>query len=386
MKYLVLLVMPLLFLQGCHTAHSSGPLKKMPATPVHLNLLDTAATRTNLADLLQPVSFIRLQVPETEALAGVDKVLVYRNQFICVDKKFASLLVFDSDGRFIKKIGQIGKGPGKYMTIEDVFLDTLTGRLTVFSNTSQELVWFNMNNNETGSVPLKFNAWRCVPLENKQYAFYLNFLGIAKNYHNFFLTNDKGNITREDLPYSPMIQSAYDMSGSIVPSGNGYLLAPAFGDTLYYGNADELKPAYILNLGARKVPVSLLEELDHFLKEGKNYSHAGTTMTDLPNALCFDYTDRLGVKFAIYQKNSMRLYTTDRVLTGTLSLLYKTPVGHMPDGKIISPVHISAFPYYQKKYPRFNEELKKDYPALYRETGDSNSLNSPVLAIYSLQQ
>ncbi len=386
MKYLLFLFIPLLMIPGCQSGHATNALKRTNGAPIHLNLLDSAEQKINLADILRPVSFISLQVPETEALSGVDKVLVYRNQFICVDKKFASLLVFGSDGRFIKKIGQIGKGSGKYMTIEDVFLDTLTGRLTVFSNTSQQLVWFNLNNNETGSLPLKFNAWRCVPVGNDHFAFYLNFLGIIKNYHNFFLTNKKGDIALQDLPYSPLIQSGYDMSGCITPSENGYLLAPAFSDTIFYGNAREIKPIYTLGLGNRKVPETLLENMDNFLKDGGNYTHAGTMMTDLPHTLLFDYTDRLGIKFAIYDKNKGRLHTTDRVVRNAFSYLYRTPVGHTPDGKIISPVLLTAFPYIEKKYPPFYQELKRDYPELYSQLDKEQATSQPLLAIYSFQQ
>lgn len=382
-KTILSLLLLAYILPACSGGHAPGSLNRVYAEPVHLNLLDTAQQYKSLDVMVRPVQFIRLQVPESEVISRIGQVLTYRSQLICVDKKFSSVLVFDTAGRFIKKIGKLGKGPGKYLSIEDVFIDAGSGELTVFSNSSRELVIFNLENNETRSLPLEFNGWRCVPLEHKYFAFYLNFLGIINNHHNFFLTDSKGDIIKEDLAYPALVQSGFEMSGTIVPSGKGYLLASPFSDTIYYGTEDELQPAYVLGLGQHRVPVESMINTSAFISSGQNYAYAGPALTDLPQALFFDYTDSLREKFAIYDKKNRKLCTTDNVQVNASSLLFSAPVGNTQDGKVITALYPDMLPYFEKAYPLFNEEIKK-LPGLHEQLQQAKTLKQPVLAIYAI--
>lgn len=363
-----------------------GALKKLSATPVPLHLLDTLEQKMQLAEIVRPEKFIALQVPETEVIAKVDQVLVHEGNFICMDRKFSSLLVFDSNGRFIKKIGRLGKGAGKYLSIENVFIDDETQQLNVFSNSSRELVRFSLTGNSTSSLPLGFNGWRCLPLEKDHYAFYLNFLGIINNHHNLFITDRKGNMIIEDIEYPKLIQSAFDMSGTITPSAKGYLLAPAFSDTIYYGTAESLVPAYVLGLGQQKVPVQALINTAEFTTAGKDFAYAGPEMLDMPGALFFNYINGLTEQFAVYDKKNSRLYTPGRVQRNVASVLFAAPVGRIGNNRVITALYPSIFPYFEKGYPAFTSEVKKEYPELFSLLQNRQAQKQVILAVYNIQQ
>jgi hypothetical protein len=386
-KFYGSLLMVVFLAMGCGSSSTApGKMERVNGNPVLLNLLDSNRQNRYLEELLTPVACFQLQVPEQEALAAVDQVLVYKNQFICADKKFSSLLVFDTGGRFIKRIGKIGKGAGKYLSIEDVFIDTPAGKLTVFSNTSTELISFNLDDDKTENMPLKFNGWRCVPVENDRIAFYLNFLGIINNPHNFFLTDNKGNILREDLEYSSMIKSGFEMSGGITPSGNGYLINSAFSDTVYYGTAKTFQPAYVFGIGPSKVPVEAMINTSLFMSPGTDYSYAGSRMVDLPGALFFNYTYRLGENFAIYHKREKQLYTSITLKRSPLSALFFTPVGKTADGAVISVISPSLFPYFEKEFPLFKKVLAEKFPALQSLLSNSLNKTNPILIVFRLKE
>lgn len=378
----IFFVIHVLILFSCTRPNKTGLLERLPGTPVHLNLLDS--TGNDLGMILHPEAFIALQVPGKRTIAKTGQVLVYKNRFICADKKFSSLLMFDSLGLFVKEIGKLGTGPGKYLSIDDLFIDSSANRLFVFSNDSKALVWFGLNDSSNGSVPLGFNGWRCVPVENKYYAFYLNFLGLMNNNHNFFLTNLQGEILKEDLPYSPDIKMGYELSGTITASGPGYFIAPAFGDTLYYATSRNIQPAYVFDLGKRQMPPESLLSSQTLFQYAKECAYVGADILDLPGYLFFDYTEQLAVKYAVYDKKNRQLYTADGVRKTLPGILYRNPVGKTNDGKIISVLHPADIAYCIEHHPGFMLEVKKEYPALYNILNDPGNARNPILIIYSL--
>lgn len=372
-------------LAACKDVQKPGALVRVNATPVSLNLLDTLQQKRDLSDIVYPVKFIPLQVPESEVISKIDQALVYNDKLICADKKFSSLLVFDTTGRFVKKIGRLGKGAGKFLSIENVFINAAAKEITVFSNSSGELVSFGLENDNTHSITLPFNGWRCVPLE-QNYAFYLNFLGILNNHHNFFLTDKNGKIVKEDLAYSSLIQSGFEMSGAITPAQSGYLLAPAFSDTIYFGTAGELQPAYVLGLGAHKVPVESLINTSEFMTKGKNYAYAGPGLLDMPGALFFDYVASLTEQFAVYDKKNRQLFTPATVSTSAASVMFTSPVGIMNNNRAMVPIYPTMLRYYEEQYPPFKDEIKRTFPELYNILQNPQTARQPILAVYAVKQ
>lgn len=382
--YVVLAALSMLPAACGRSGGSVKPLDRTSEQPVLLNITDTLKTGARLEDVLTSAAFIPLQTPESETMNRVDKVLYHNGRFICMDKKFSSLLVFDSTGGFVKKIGRLGSGANAYLSIEDIFLDPSGASLTVFSNTSRTLTRYSLQKDEVSTSPLPFNGWHCVPLGNDRLAFYLNFLGILNNHHNLFITDGKGNILREDLRYPPAIQSSFEMSGSLTASGEGYLVAPPFADTIYYGTAETLRPAYALGLGKLGVPPEVLADMQAFMSSGGQYAYAASRMLDMPEMLCFDYASSMTEKYALYHKKRQRVYTADNMQRTLMGQLFSAPVGTMGAGKLVTVLYPAAFKYYEKVTPGFGAQLQQQYPLLHRLAADTAASKRPVLAIFSV--
>ena len=68
---------------------------------------------------------IILETNENCLIGQIDELQIFDGCIYILDRNRAkSLLVFDADGRFIRKIGNFGQGPGEYIHLWDFTLDT----------------------------------------------------------------------------------------------------------------------------------------------------------------------------------------------------------------------------------------------------------------------
>jgi hypothetical protein len=82
-------------------------------------------TDINLSSFFKNVKTIILENNENCLIGRISEFQVFDGYIYVLDKSIAkSLFVFDMDGRFIRKIGNLGRGPGEYVQLYDFTLDT----------------------------------------------------------------------------------------------------------------------------------------------------------------------------------------------------------------------------------------------------------------------
>ena len=78
-----------------------------------------------ISSLFNDVRTIVLETKKNCLIGIVDDFQVFDGHIYLLDsKKAKSLFVFDMEGRFIGKIGSLGRGPGEYLEIRDFTIDT----------------------------------------------------------------------------------------------------------------------------------------------------------------------------------------------------------------------------------------------------------------------
>ena len=90
--------------------------------------LDNAVRNPNeyfyYSSLYKGIKTILLETNESCLIGAIDKMRVFDNYIFIMDCFIAkSLYVFDKEGRFIRKIGNNGQGPGEYVQLSDFTID-----------------------------------------------------------------------------------------------------------------------------------------------------------------------------------------------------------------------------------------------------------------------
>ena len=84
------------------------------------------------SSVFKNVKTIILENNKDGLIGRIHELQVFNGCFYILDKTIAkSLFVFNKDGRFIRKIGRMGQGPGEYFVLDDFTLDTENGVIFV---------------------------------------------------------------------------------------------------------------------------------------------------------------------------------------------------------------------------------------------------------------
>lgn len=105
MKYIVL-SLSIFLLYSCSKQEQVTSVKKIifneEANPDFFNTLT--------------YNFIPLETNDSCLFSEIREIEIVDNKIYIIDNKRSGLLVFDISGKFITKIGNLGNGPGEYVT------------------------------------------------------------------------------------------------------------------------------------------------------------------------------------------------------------------------------------------------------------------------------
>ena len=114
MKNLFILLLSLLVLSSCGKSNSNSS-----DGVVTIEIGSPDKKEVKLSSLVDSVSYIPLET-KNDLLIGQLAKLVVSDDYIYILDEFSSVFCFNRQGKFIRKIGNKGVGPGEYTDIDDI--------------------------------------------------------------------------------------------------------------------------------------------------------------------------------------------------------------------------------------------------------------------------
>ena len=211
----------------------------------------------NMSDLFTLNKFIDLET-KPECLIGTieDIILIPDKQKIVILNKVNvfELLLFDFNGKFIKRIGNQGEGPGEYFNPHPILY--YNNKLAVYSQ-NRRLLFYDLDGKLLDEISFSVSNWhftvdRMASLNNDIYIYtnnsYYNYMNVNKRSRVFRLKN--GNIL--DKSYGN-IEDTYDWNGGDITKFNKSIIFSGVFD----GNLYQIFPS--------------IEDLNNFVSLGKLY-------------------------------------------------------------------------------------------------------------------
>ena len=142
-----LIVSVLLFLSAFSSC-SLGEKQNAPSkNEIYIADLDSAIQKDwyLYSDVFKSVRVIPLAMDKSVLLGDVNKMQVYKGHYIVLDEEIArGVYLFDSKGRFIRKIGDVGSGPGEYSKPTDFTIDTKKGEIYIFDYNQKKIFKYDI--------------------------------------------------------------------------------------------------------------------------------------------------------------------------------------------------------------------------------------------------
>ena len=101
-------------------------------------------TPVRLDDLFRGVEITPLETTEASLLSYPELLKTCRDTLFVFDRSNSSLLLFAPDGKFIRRIGRIGRGPGEYLRARDFLIDP-DGRTVSLLNPIGEIITYGFD-------------------------------------------------------------------------------------------------------------------------------------------------------------------------------------------------------------------------------------------------
>lgn len=404
MKTLILSLFLILF--------SSNPMKEnvSKADPdkffrINYETLLKKKETINLSQIASGVEYIKLETKDECLLWGGVKKFLFTDNFIFVSNR-DHILKFSRDGKFIKKIGAPGRGPGEIDLIVNMSVLPDKKLIIVQTNVGRKLLYYTFEGDFVKTIGFTTYVPYIKVLRDGKYLTHDNGSS-GRNKYTFGLVNEEMDTLSVIKNYNHWVYTQTTMIGIGYPQFEPYYesrgknyFKTMYNDTVFTVSSDKIVPGYFIDLGKYRMPNELRPErlgpegIQKFYDNGKNYYFANV----------FQSSDKLFLTTYCYSKNPHNCFLFKPAdQTGSL-LVNKSgvstgfvndwdggvdfwPVGSINDKQVFLPLTILNLQTELDRLKSDNSSVK--YPEkkqqLIKMISESDPFDNPVLMIVTLK-
>ena len=282
-KNIVLLFCALFFLSACTSKPSSS-------VPIEDDTLSTEETFKDidlannlkdcgkpllLSDIVKDVEYVKLETQDNILVGSINQLKRTKKFVFIYSWHQNHVMMFDTSGKFIRKIGHVGQGPGEIANIHCFTVSDSLVFIYPFSRNGSLTVYDMRDNSFVKEFSLKwpvFFSWT-IDVMGDCLVYYPGTVYLPDNSKTFIsacVANGKGETLMEQIPYLPAGGDKSEMNlssdASWIYQGRSNVYSQ-INDTIYGITCDSIYPRYHLSLGKYGLPLGRYDVKDLGLKD-----------------------------------------------------------------------------------------------------------------------
>jgi hypothetical protein len=313
-------------------------------------------------------------------LAGVNRVIFYKNKIIILDRRATSIFIVDaSTGKVETHIHRKGRGPGESMNISDIAFDDKLEQILVFNN-YKKLLYFALDGSFLKEEPIINESFDELTYDNNKVIFY----NVGEGYGCF-----PYSVSFYDLPGKSWEKVGKDQKVDFPVRGYGCLLVKSkniwFTPVLDFGlhrlNGNKIEIPYKLNQKplSDELREKSISDIRSFYGEvaDRDILHSIHSIRESEKFIIFKSNRRTG--FLMLNKNNSELYWENIVNDEHLGLELQNYFPHDGDDNRI------MFVVFADQWLERSPQNTENIPEHLREQIDRVKVNeesNPVLVFY----
>jgi hypothetical protein len=359
---------------------------------------------TILSQIASKVEYIQLET-NTDCLLGPFAKYYFADSLIFISNR-DHILKFSYSGKFLKRIGNSGRGPGEINSIWTMSVIPDKRMIVVHDAAMRKMTYLSFDGEliKTVTVP---DLYYVKVMNDGRYIGYDQGLSKSEQY-TFCLTNESGDIISGVKNYIPWKNpSGVAIVTSVISFApfytyrDRYHFKALYNDTIYVIDDDKIIPSYFINLGKYKLPDEKRaerlapEQVQSFRTYGSNYYWAnvfesGEIIFLTTNTFGAGSTNYFAINKRDYNINSSKSFdgiTKGPIFNDLDGGIFFWPVGNVSDYQVFMPVDVSRL----KKFIESEKSVKIPikYPEKQKELKESVSnmdiSNNPIIMIVTLK-
>lgn len=217
-----------------------------------------------LSSLVESCEIVQLQTID-DALFDRAWHTEISDNYICI-KGYAQIPVklYDRNGQFLRKIGEPGRGPGEYASLNGLQFNHEGNLLYLFPfGTTRKILAYDVNGNYIKDIPLAFTQRKFKAFFSSDSIITVLSMPFQNDSAICFQQTLDGRLIQKIAPPSYLISQSFDGEVFTNYSTTDFDFFNTATDTLYHYNTVKniLEPKFALDFGEGKKPVSVSREL-----------------------------------------------------------------------------------------------------------------------------
>lgn len=245
----------LFFASICFACHSSAPQGRSCKT-MTLDCSDNLWS-VDVSHLFEPnLEIIPLETTDNCLVRADDQKWVTEKYIYITDRVSKKIFMFDWKGKYLRTIGQTGRGPGEYVDLNGMCV--MRDTLYVHDQVQSKLIAYPVQGGQFHEIFI------APPIYSSELATAGNYLYFITNYtngYNLIRMDLKDYSTQHFLPYASEIEkngSWWGLNNFSSSYRDSLIFTFSQNDTIYGLSDNVPKPLYCINFPHNKIPENLL--------------------------------------------------------------------------------------------------------------------------------
>lgn len=255
----LLLILVFSFTTSCYSQEivksnriGSNEREELPISKIRISAKEIQEEFEFTSEMSENFYYVPLETTESSIIGKIDRVLRHEDRIFVLDRERARrVFCFDSKGKFLYRVGKLGKGPGEYSNLEDIVIDPFSNQIGILGD--DKIVWYTISDGAYTGLDTKFEKFlvdRVSMFDSTTLIGYANNQCFSKKYcSNFYRFNKEGDVIDQYLPIQANEKNLYieyenPFSGGVFSSSFTHLL----NDSIYVINdRNEMVPRYVVD-------------------------------------------------------------------------------------------------------------------------------------------
>lgn len=232
---------------------------------------------------------ISLKMTENSFIGSFDKILMNDSLICILDKGIAKgVFVFNHSGELRSKILRTGRGPGEYISPDDVALKEDT--VLIYDRNNRKMLYYNLQGECCKET--YFKTYRPIPFAIKDeghFVFYFGMPGFSEDNSEVVETDLAGNITNQYIarPDLTEAQGRFHLPYYFAQNSEGVFFIPVFGDKIYQITTDSIRPVFDFRFKSQMYSFDEIGSQSMIEQKDKYSYFSDFHMTDDGSFVCF---------------------------------------------------------------------------------------------------
>ncbi len=337
------------------------------ATRIEIPEQVSSSSKSSLGKIFDFNKFILLESDSLNLLADLNKIIIYKGVIYILDEKQSCLKTYNLNGKFLKNVTSIGKGPGEVTRLIDFCIDKKNDKLILYDIGNAAVQFYSVHGEFEKQIKFFPYFMKMDILKPGVLVFYTgnNYFDEA-GARNFVSCNYEGKILDGILPFDKESCQLYAFGGIMTPMNDEILCTNGVSNLVYSLKTTQqgklqTSPMYYLDFGKK----GLIEgDCKTFNAEWKNSKlrYLYSDFYKINNDVFFDYLDQNRFKRSFFINGTMT--TEDDLIDDYWYRLIGPMIGVYNEKIMFNIKPENIFDLFQNK-KNFLDSLKRSNTLLY---------------------